>query len=239
MKKRNTIMTLAHKELFTLLNAPASYVIAVLFLIMTGWFFASYLFQTNLSTLDTFLRPLPLVFTFVIPAFSMRTFSEEFKTGTIEYIATLPLKDHEIVLGKYLSLLGFLGFLLGFTLLYPLILLIVGRPDIGQMVGSYLAIVCLGSFFTSIGLWASSMTRNQVVAFIIGFFGCFFFFLLSRIADFAPNVLVAPIRWAGVDAHFDALARGVFDSRDIVYWGGGIIFFLSATLVSIQSRRWR
>src|SRR5687768_2729943 len=97
------ILTLARKEIFMVLNSPATYVVCVLFLVTCGWMFAMPLFQLNQSTLDTFLRPLPLLFVFLIPALTMRSFSEEFKAGTIEYLATLPVKDYEIVLGKYLG----------------------------------------------------------------------------------------------------------------------------------------
>src|SRR5882762_8700157 len=119
--KQNPIIVLAHKELFTLFNSPATYAICVVFLVTSGWLFAVPLFQINQSSLDTFLRPLPLLFSFLIPALTMRTFSEEFKSGTFEYLATLPIKDYEIVLGKYLGALGWLGVLLLFTLIYPLI----------------------------------------------------------------------------------------------------------------------
>lgn len=236
---RHPIGVLAHKELSTALNSPATYVIFVIFLLISGWLFASPLFQLNQSALDTFLRPLPLIFTFLIPALTMRTFSEEFKAGTIEYLATLPIKDYEIVLGKYLGALGFLAILMLFTLAFPIVLLIVGRPDLGQVVGAYASIIGLGAFFCAIGLWASSVTRNQVVAFIIGFFICFIFFLMNRLADFFPGFLAEFVRAWSVDAHFDALARGVLDSRDLLYWASGSFFFLTACLATVHSRRWR
>jgi ABC-2 type transport system permease protein len=230
---------LARKEVAALLNAPATYVICVVFLVFCGWLFVSPLFQFNQSALDTFLRPLPLIFTFLVPALTMRSFSEEFKAGTIEVLATLPIKDYEIVLGKYLAALALLAMLLVFTLFYPVVLALVGRPDAGQILGAYASIIGLGCFFSAIGLWASSLTRNQVVAFIVSFFVCFVFFLLSRIAEFFPGVLASFVRSWSVDAHFDSLARGVFDSRDILFWASGSVFFLSACLAVVHSRRWR
>src|SRR6266446_86361 len=100
------ILTLARKELSMMLNAPATYVIGVIFLLINGWLFVSSLFVVNQSTLDTFVRPLPLIFTFLVPALTMRAFSEEFKAGTMEYLATLPVEDYQIVIGKYLAVLG-------------------------------------------------------------------------------------------------------------------------------------
>ena len=237
--RKSAIWVLARKELAVLFHTPATYVIAVVFLLINGWLFVSPLFQMNQSTLDTFVRPLPLIFTFLVPALTMRSFSEEFKAGTIEYLATLPIQNHEIVLGKYLASLGMILVLVAFTLFYPLVLFIVGRPDLGQMMGAYVSILGLASFFAGIGLWASALTRNQVVAFIMGFFVCFIFFLLGRVADLLPGVLSSVVRDFSVDTHFDALARGVLDTRDILYWASGTFFFLSACLMVLQSRKWR
>ncbi len=219
-----------------MMNAPATYVIGVIFLLINGWLFVSPLFQMNQSTLDTFVRPLPLIFTFLVPALTMRAFSEEFKSGTIEFLATLPIEDHEIVLGKYLAALGMIGMLVAFTLFYPLVLFIVGRPDPGQLVGTYVSILGLASFFAAIGLWASAFTRNQVVAFIIGFFVCFIFFLLGRVAELLPGVLANFVRGLSVETHFDALARGVLDTRDVLYWASGTAFFLAACLMVVRKK---
>src|SRR5258708_35691857 len=110
--RRTPIAILAHKELFMLFNSPATYIVCVVFLVTSGWMFAMPLFQINQSSLQTFIAPIPLLFSFLIPAMTMRTFSEEFKSGTIEFLATLPIKDYEIVLGKYLGALGWLAALL-------------------------------------------------------------------------------------------------------------------------------
>src|SRR5690242_17061547 len=123
---KNPTWVLARKELTIMMNAPATYVIGVVFLLVTGWLYVSVLFQMNQSSLDSFSGPLPLIFTFLVPALTMRSFAEEFKSGTIEYLATLPIEDHEIVLAKYLASLGLIGLLLAFTLCYPLVLWMVG-----------------------------------------------------------------------------------------------------------------
>ncbi len=236
---KRPIFVLAHKELFMLFNSPATYIVCVVFLVTSGWLFAVPLFQINQSSLQTFLAPIPLLFSFLIPALTMRSFSEEFKSGTIEYLATLPIKDYEIVLGKYLGALGWLAVLLVFTLGYPLVLVIAGHPDAGQIVGAYAAVLGLGAFFTAVGVWASALTRNQVVAFIVGFFVCFTLYLLDRVADFMPSLLSGFVRALSVGPHFDALARGVLDTRDILYWASGSVFFLAAGLAVMNSRRWR
>ena len=233
------ILTLARKELSMMMTAPATYVIGVIFLLINGWLFVSPLFVVNQSTLDTFVRPLPLIFTFLVPALTMRAFSEEFKVGTMEYLATLPIEDHQIVIGKYLAALCLIGLLVAFTVTFPLILLLIGRPDLGQLIGTYVSILGLASLFAAIGIWASAFTRNQVVAFIIGFFVCFIFYLLGRIADFLPGMLSGFIRNLSVESHFDALARGVLDTRDLLYWASGTVFFLVSSLAVVQSKKWR
>lgn len=238
-KSSSPVIVLARKELSMLFDSPATYVIAVAFLLITGWLFSSTLFLDNQSSLDPFLRPLPLIFTFLVPALTMRSFAEEFRSGTIEYLATLPIDDHEIILAKYLASMGLIGTLIVFTLAYPVILFCIGRPDVGQLIGAYFAIIGLASLFSAIGLWASALTRNQVVAFIIAFFVCFVFFLLNYTSTLLSGWAAAFIRYWGVEVHFDSLARGVLDSRDILYWLSGTIFFLSACLVVVRSRRLR
>src|SRR5690242_11302571 len=113
--KNNSISMLARRELAMMLNSPATYVIGVVFMLITGWLFVSPLFLMNVSSLDSFFRPLPLIFTFLIPALTMRSFSEEFKSGTIEYLTTLPIEDYEVVLGKFVAALGLVGLLIAFT----------------------------------------------------------------------------------------------------------------------------
>jgi ABC-2 type transport system permease protein len=237
--KKSPILVLARKELAILFNAPATYVIGVLFLLLNGWLFMSPLFQINQSSLDSFVRPLPLIFTFLVPALTMRSFSEEFRSGTIEYLGTLPIDDFEVVIAKYLAAMGLIGTLLAFTLVYPIVLWAIGRPDWGEILGAYVAVAGLASFFSAIGLWASSLTRNQVVAFIIGFFVCFVFFVLSKMSEFMPGVLSIFVRSWGVETHFDPLARGVVDTRDLLYWASGTFFFLAACLAVVQSKKWR
>jgi ABC-2 type transport system permease protein len=232
-------LVIARKELFAIFNSPASYIVAVVFLVTAGWLFSIPLFQINQSSLDTFFGPMPSLFLILLPALTMRSFSEEFKGGTIEYLATLPIKDYEIVLGKYLAAIGWLAVILSFTLVYPIILFVIGRPDPGELLGGYLGLLGIGAFFAAIGLWASALTRNQVIAFIISFFICFTLFLTDRIADFMPLGLAPVVRAIGVNTHFDTMARGVLDTRDILYWLSGSAFFLVACLATLHSRRWR
>jgi ABC-2 type transport system permease protein len=237
--KNNPVFILARKELSITMNAPATYVISVVFLLITGWLFVSPLFLLNQSGLDSFYRPLPLIFSFLVPALTMRAFSEEFKSGTIEYLATLPLEDHQIVLAKYLAALGLIGLLIVFTFVFPIVLWLIGRPDLGQIIGVYVSIAGLSAFFAAIGLCASALTRNQVVAFIIGFFICFAFFLLGRVSELLPGGLASFVRGFSVEAHFEALARGVLDSRDILYWVSGAVFFLTACQAVVRGKKWR
>lgn len=230
---------LARKELSTLFHAPATYVIAVVFLLLTGWLFGGALFLAGTASLDAFASPIPFLFTFLMPALTMRAFSEEYRSGTIEVLATLPIRDYQIVAGKYMAAMGLLTLLLSLTLVYVIILFSVGQPDPGAMVGAYLGILGIGSFDAAVGLWASTLSRNPVVAFIIGFFTCFAFFLVHRLADFFPEALGMFIRAFSVASHFDAMTRGVIDVKDVLYWFSGTLFFLGAALSVVHSRRWK
>jgi len=240
---RCPITTLARKELFTLFNSPATYVVCVVFLVTSGWLFAVPLFQVGQSSLDTFLRPLPLLFALLIPALTMRSFSGEFKDGTIEYLATLPIKDYEIVLGKYLGAMGWLSVIMLFTLAYPVIIQIIGRPDIGQIIGSYAAVFGLSAFFCAIGLWASALTRNQVVAFILSVVICLFLLLagFNPVTDlltrWASPALVDTVAAFSVVTHFDGFQRGVIDTRDLAFFLSVIGFALFATGVILRGHR--
>lgn len=236
---RNSILTLAKRELAMMVNSLATYVVAVFFLLLIAWLFVSPLFANNISTLDAFFQPVPLLFAFLVPALTMRSFAEEFKGGTIEYLSTLPLEDYEIVLAKYAAFMTLMGVLIGFTLPFAVVLFVIGRPDVGQVVGGYIAVLSLTSFYGAIGLWASALTRNQVVAFIVSFFVSFVFFLFSRLAELLPGMMSNFVQVWSVTEHYGGLIRGVLDARDMVYWVSGTFFFLAACLAVVQSRKWR
>lgn len=238
MNLRNAAL-LARKEWTESFNAPTPYIALFLYFVLAGWFWTSSLFLSGQATLDEFFGPMPLLLSVFLPAFTMRLFSEEYKTGTIENLSTLPIDDIDIVLGKYLAALAAWGVMMGLSLGYGALLIVLGPPDYGQMIAGYLGALLLGAFFSALGLLASSITRSQVVAFLVGFLFCFFFFLIGKSSQFVPGAAGLLLAFLGVDGHLDAFAKGLVDSRDVLYFLSGTVLALAATWVGFGSRRWR
>ncbi|MBL0058644.1 MAG: ABC transporter permease subunit [Elusimicrobia bacterium] len=230
---------LTQKEWKESFNSPMPYIVLVLYFVIMGWFFTASLFLGGQATLDEFFGPMPLILGIFLPAFTMRLFAEEFKTGTIETLATLPLEDGEIVLGKFGAVLTVWLAMIGLSAVYLALLVFLGPPDLGQMAAGFVGAVLLGAFFGALGLFASSLSRSQVVAFLLGFLFCFAFFLIGRTADYVPGVPGQLLSYLGVDRHFSGFMKGVVDTRDVLYFLSGTVLALTATLASFNSRRWR
>lgn len=232
--KFSNVRALARKEWTESFNAPMPYIFLTVFFLLTGWFFVSSLFVMGQATMEQFFSPMPLLLSFFLPAFTMRLFSEEYKTGTIEVLATLPLRDEEIVGGKYMAALSFWAAMLGLSLFYAGLLFLAGRPDAGQAAAGLLGTFLLGALFSSIGLFASALSRSQVVGFLLGFLFCFSLFLCGKAAQYLPGDTGAALTFLGVDAHYESFLRGVVDSRDLVYFLSGIALFWAGTLAAFH-----
>ncbi|MBI4395901.1 MAG: ABC transporter permease subunit [Elusimicrobia bacterium] len=237
--KLSNVRLLAKKEWKESFNSPMPYIFLVVFFLLLGWFFISSLFLMGQATMEEFFGPLPLLLVFFLPAFTMRLFSEEYKSGTIETLATLPVEDMEIVLGKYKAAVGIWGLMLVLSIFYAVLLFVLGRPDPGPLAAGFLGAFLLGGFYCAAGLFASSLTRNQVVAFLLGFLSCFVFFLFGKMVHFLPGIPGALLAFLGVDIHYESFLRGVVDTRDVLYFLSGQVLFLAGTLASFNSRRWR
>jgi ABC-2 type transport system permease protein len=179
----SAVLTLTRKELKHYFNSPMAYVIMAVFVLITGWFFASDLFLNNLVSLRSFFAIVPLILLFIVPAFTMRLLSDEKRQGTLELLVTSPLSDIEIILGKFLGGLIFLTTMLGLTLVYPVVLSQLGDLDWGPVIGGYLGLLLMGAALIAIGLFSSSLSANQIIAFILAFFVGFVFYLLGKVAD--------------------------------------------------------
>ena len=186
----------------------------------------------------------PYVFMFVIPAIAMRSFAEEKKTGTIELLLTRPLTDWQIILGKYFAAMFIILLTLIPTLIYYISVYLLGNPvgniDSAAVGGSYIGLLLLAGVFMSIGIFASSITTNQIVAFIIGAFLCFLLYngpgSLGAIDTFSPYSLF--MQQLGLLYHYDALSKGLIDSRDVIYFLSVIVIMLLFTKVVLGSRKW-
>ncbi len=237
------------KELQQFFSSLIGYLAIIVFLLVLGlfiWIFPdTNVLDSNYATLDSFFYIAPYIFIFLIPAITMRSFAEEINTGTIELLFTRPLSEIQIVLGKYLAalLLVFIAIVPTFIYFYSLYVLAspAGNIDVGGILGSYFGLFFLGAVFVSIGIFCSSLTGNQIVAFIVGVFICFFlYFSFDYIAQFSAFVGRSDywVESLGLGQHYDAMGKGVIDTRDVVYFLSVISIFLLLTRTAISSRRW-
>ncbi len=232
------VMPIFRREMSAYFFSPTAYIVISVFLIFTGWFFTSQLFLADDSSLRSVFGTIPFIFIFFAPAITMRLISEERKSGTIELLVTMPLSDLDIVVGKYLAGLGLLAVAVLFTFPYALTILVLGKPDIGMMVTGYLGLLLMGASYIAVGVFASTVSKNQVVSFIIAFMIIFFLFLLDKFLSVMPSYLVPVLQYLSIDYHYNNIGRGVIDSRDIVYYLSLIVFMLSLARLSIESRKW-
>ena len=236
----SVLFALAKKEFRGYFQSPIAYIYLTVFLAFTSWFFFRGFFVMNLAGMRGFFSLMPWTFLFLIRAVTMRLWAEEEKLGTIEVLMTWPVREHEAVLGKFLAGFGLLAASLLMTLPLTATVILVGAPDPGPIAAGYLGLLFMGSAYLAIGLFASSLTENQIVAFILGVFISFVLFIIGE--DF---VLVAIPGWLsplfsalGLGAHFSSMARGVVDSRDVVYYLSVIFFFLYLNVRRLDGRKW-
>ncbi|MCE2740873.1 MAG: gliding motility-associated ABC transporter permease subunit GldF [Sphingobacteriales bacterium] len=236
------------KEIRSFLSSLIAYVVMLVFLLAIGlftWVLPDYnVFDYGYANLDTLFNMAPWLFIFLISAITMRSLSEEKKNGTIEIISTKPISDLAIILGKYFAGLTIVLFTLLPTLIYYITIYQLGAPkgnlDSGAIMGSYIGLFFLSSCFVAVGMFASAISDNQIVSFIVSMFLCFLFYnLFELIADFKLlgtwDSVVANL---GINAHYQSISRGVIDSRDLFYFIGFDIVFIAATKTVFGGRKW-
>ena len=227
------------KELKSYFNGPMAYIFLVIFSLVNGYFFSNTFFIFGQSDMRALFQIVPLVYLFFIPAITMGIISKEKNIGTMEVMCTLPIKDYELVIGKYLSILSllFVGLLLTGVMLFNLIA--VGTNiDYGAIFTGYLGLFLAGSVYASMGIFASSLTDNQVVGFIIAIFFVLIFFLIDKLLIFMPNAIAGTMQYLSIDYHLSNISRGVIDSRNLIYFFSMIGLFLILTVESLSSRKW-
>jgi len=220
----NQVINIFKKEFSDYFISPIAYIVISIFLLVTGWFFFATFFLYGQASLRNFFSLLPLIFSFVIPAITMRLFSEELNIGSYETLLTLPVTFRDIILGKLLAGTALIIAMLLPTLAYALTVTMIGQLDWGPIIGGYMGAILLGAAYASIGLFASALTRNQIIAFIVGMAICFSLTLIDKMLFFIPQSLLGIIGYLGADFHFQNISKGIIDSRDILY-------FLSITFI--------
>jgi ABC-2 type transport system permease protein len=243
------MLTLYFKEISSFLNSLIGYIVIIVFLLINSLFLWVFPTEFNIpdfgyASLESLFLMSPFVFLFLIPAITMRMFSEEKKSGTIEILLTQPLSDLQIVLAKYFAGLSLVAISLIPTLVFFLTVYLFGFPtgnmDVGGSWGSYLGLLFLGAAFVAIGLFASSITDNQIVAFIMAIvitsFSYLGFEIIYSLDLFGPVDLF--IKTLGISSHYASMSRGVIDTRDLVYFISFVAVFIMLTKVSLESRKW-
>ena len=243
------MFSIFYKEINNFFSSLIGYIVIGVFLSFTGlmlWVFPDYsLLEYKYASLDQLFEIAPAIFMFLIPAITMRSFAEEIQSGTIELLVTRPLRDWEIVLGKFLACWLLVLFALLPTLLYYYTIHELGDPkgnmDSGAIMGSYIGLFLLGGVFVAIGLFASSLTSNQIVSFLLAVFLCFVFYwgfdFISRLPIFLGKTDDI-VQMLGIDHHYLSISRGLIELRDVVYFCSLIGVFLMGSQVALESRKW-
>ena len=241
------MLTILQKEFNAFLNSPVAYVVLGVFLIATGlfvWVFPdSSVLDYGYADLQTLFNLAPWIFLFLIPALTMRTFAEEKKAGTIELLLTRPLTDGQIIGGKYLACLLLALLALVPTLLYYYSVYKLGSPegniDSAATVGSYLGLALLAAVFAAIGILASALTRDQIIAFLVAVVGCFLVYSgFDSLASVLQGSSAYYVSQLGIAAHYRDLSKGLVDSRDLIYFFSVVAVALQATRLALRSRNW-
>jgi ABC-2 type transport system permease protein len=241
------IIPVFQRELSQYFNQPLGFIFIDVFLLVTGFFFFE-LFQffiAEQASLRNLFELLPWVYLFFVPAISMRLLAEDKKIGTVEVLMTLPLRDWEVVMAKYIAAFIFLS--VSLLLTFPLVMVVAKSAtpgitlDYGPIIGGYLAAILMGGAFLAVGIFFSSTTDNQIVAFILSVVTMAIFLLIGipNVAKFFPSILQRFVLNISLVSHFYSVERGVIDTRDMLYYLSVIFIFLFATIRMVESRKWK
>ena len=235
-----TVLSLGRKEFLSYFQSTIAYIFITLFLVVSQWLFFQGFFLIGQATMRDFFGFVPIIFLVFVPAATMRLWAEEQKLGTAEILLTFPVRDWEVVLGKFLASFAFLSVTVLLTLPLAATTAWLGNPDDGAMIGGYLGCLLIGGAYLAIGLWASSLTQNQIVAFILAVVICFMLYIIGSplVLSAIPEFLRPFVSGLSLSSHFESIGRGVVDSRDIIYYLSIIGFFLFLNVRTIESRKW-
>ncbi len=236
------VATVASRELKSSFNSPVAYIVAAAYLVFTSvWlFFLNQFFSHNEASLRIYFGIVPTVLIFLVPALTMRSWAEERRTGTLEILLTLPFREGELVIGKFLGCFGLLCLVVVLSIPLPLSLASLGVFDWGQVAGEYLGVLFIGAAGISVGLFVSALSTNQITAFILTAVALLAFTLVNQVNLLVtlPPWLAAAFNWVSFGSHYDSFRRGVLDSRDIVFFLATIAAFLGLNVQVLVRRKW-
>ena len=249
------VIAIADKELRSYFASPIAYILIGFFLLPFGVFFYLYLasfvkqslqaaqyggaMNVNQQVIRYVLQNASVIILFIMPMITMRTYSEEKRSGSIELLLTSPLTDVEIILGKFFGALGLYAALLAVTLLYMAILFVYGNPEWRPLVAGYLGLLLMGGTFVALGLFISSTTSNQIVAGVVTFVVFLLFWIIGWFADSAGPVIGPITQWLSITEHFDDFSKGIIDTKHVIYYLTLITFGLFLSAKSVDTERWK
>jgi ABC-2 type transport system permease protein len=254
----NNVLAIAHKELKGYFASPIAYVMMGFFAILYGWFFAAILMaferqsaqmgamgmgQPAINLNDQLVRPfflnVSVIFLFALPLITMRTYAEEKRSGTMELLLTSPLTDVEIVIGKFLGAMGLVAAILAVTLPHIGVLFVFARPEWKPLLTTYFGFLLMSGCFVAVGLFISSLTRNQIIAGMVTFAVFLMLWVIDWMGAFMGPRSQQVFEYLSITRHFDDFTKGVLDTRHVVYYASFIAFGLFLTARSVDSERWR
>jgi ABC-2 type transport system permease protein len=230
---------IAERELKSFFVSTIAWIVMAAFLLMAGFLFSVILLNTNEASLRYLVSNLSVILLFVAPFLTMRLLAEENRMGTVELLLTNPVRDVEVILGKFLGVMGFVLVMLLFTLYFPALLFVFGTPDVGPMAAGYLGVLLQASAFVAIGLAISSMTQNQIVAAFLSFALLLLLWLSDSMSNFLGKPLGDVMKYLSITNHFQDFSRGVVDTSHIIFFVSVAVAALFVAYLSLQTRRWR
>lgn len=233
----SAMWTIAKKEYQLAMRSVATYIVFTLFLVVSGVLFSSVVFKVGLAELRSLFEILQVVFVFYIPAITMGSIARERQSGTLELLSTLPIKLSDIVWGKILASLFQLLAMLASTLVFLVIIMIFGEGiDYGAIICGYLGLILAGTAYIAIGVFASSLPSNQILAFVLALIICAILFAIKYLVALAPLGLVVPLQFISFDYHLSSFLKGVIDTRDIMFFVAITVIFALLAEFNLQSR---
>jgi len=234
----NHILTIGGRQFRSYFNGPVAYIVICIVLLTLGFFFWNTFFLFGRASAREMFRWLGLILVFALPALTMGLLAEEKRTGTIELLITMPVTEAQVILGKFLGVLGLFAVLLVLTLAYPISVSTLGNLDWGPVWSGYLGLFLQGAAVLAIGLMASSWTDNQLIALFVALTLSVFFWVLDKFLALLPTNAASALEWLSFDYHFQSMARGVVDLRDVLFFFSVTAFALALAFRALESRRW-
>lgn len=234
----NNILTIAGRQFRSYFNGPVAYIVICLVLLGLGLLFWKTFFLIGRTSAREMFAWLGIILVFAIPALTMGLLAEEKRTGTIELLITMPVTEAQVILGKFLGVFGLYAILLLLTLPYPICISTLGDLDWGPVFTGYVGLLLQGGAILAIGLMTSSWTGNQLIALFVALTLSVFFWVINKFLALLPAAAASALEWISFDYHFQSMARGVIDLRDVLFFFSIMIFALALAFRALESRRW-